>query len=191
VRLDHRSFRARASRVAGRPVTLAMRDSALSGTIERVSETREPLRRTFDTAADLYEAARPSYPEELFDDLVALAGSSYPAPACWRLAARPAKRRVLCSSAASRWCASRWARSSRSERAATWPGFRLRSTSRRSKPGRASLKRSTSSTRRDRLALGRSGDRVPQGPRTPAPRRPRGVLERRARVPRRLRSLLR
>jgi SAM-dependent methyltransferase len=50
-----------------------MQDSALSGTIERVSETREPLRRTFDTAADLYEAARPSYPEELFDDLVALA----------------------------------------------------------------------------------------------------------------------
>jgi SAM-dependent methyltransferase len=38
-----------------------------------MSETREPLRRTFDTAADLYEAARPSYPEELFDDLVALA----------------------------------------------------------------------------------------------------------------------
>ena len=37
-----------------------------------MSETREPLRRTFDTAADLYEAARPSYPEELFDDLVAL-----------------------------------------------------------------------------------------------------------------------
>jgi SAM-dependent methyltransferase len=50
-----------------------MQDSALSGTIEWVSETREPLRRTFDTAADLYEAARPSYPEELFDDLVALA----------------------------------------------------------------------------------------------------------------------
>jgi SAM-dependent methyltransferase len=38
-----------------------------------VSETREPLRRTFDTAADLYEAARPSYPDELFDDLVELA----------------------------------------------------------------------------------------------------------------------
>jgi SAM-dependent methyltransferase len=37
-----------------------------------VGETREPLRRTFDTAADLYEAARPSYPEELFDDLVSL-----------------------------------------------------------------------------------------------------------------------
>jgi SAM-dependent methyltransferase len=48
-------------------------DSAVSGTIDRVSERREPLRRTFDTAADLYEAARPSYPEELFDDLVALA----------------------------------------------------------------------------------------------------------------------
>lgn len=38
-----------------------------------MSETREPLRRTFDTAADLYEAARPSYPDELFDNLVQLA----------------------------------------------------------------------------------------------------------------------
>jgi SAM-dependent methyltransferase len=38
-----------------------------------VSETRDPLRRTFDTAADLYEASRPSYPNELFDDLVELA----------------------------------------------------------------------------------------------------------------------
>jgi SAM-dependent methyltransferase len=38
-----------------------------------MGETREPLRRTFDKAADLYEAARPAYPEELFDDLVALA----------------------------------------------------------------------------------------------------------------------
>jgi SAM-dependent methyltransferase len=38
-----------------------------------VSETREPLRRTFNSAADLYEAARPSYPDELFDDLVELA----------------------------------------------------------------------------------------------------------------------
>jgi SAM-dependent methyltransferase len=43
-------------------------------TIDFVSETREPLRRTFDSAADLYEAARPSYPDELFDDLVELAG---------------------------------------------------------------------------------------------------------------------
>jgi SAM-dependent methyltransferase len=32
------------------------------------------LKRTFDSVADLYEAARPSYPAELFDDLVALAG---------------------------------------------------------------------------------------------------------------------
>jgi len=38
-----------------------------------VRETREPLRRTFDSAADLYETARPSYPTELFDDLVELA----------------------------------------------------------------------------------------------------------------------
>ncbi len=35
---------------------------------------REPLRRTFDSAADLYDAARPDYPEALFDDLVELAG---------------------------------------------------------------------------------------------------------------------
>lgn len=39
-----------------------------------MSEAREPLRRTFDSAADLYEAARPAYPNELFDDLVELAG---------------------------------------------------------------------------------------------------------------------
>ena len=39
-----------------------------------MSETRDPLQRTFDSAADLYEAARPSYPTALFDELVALAG---------------------------------------------------------------------------------------------------------------------
>jgi SAM-dependent methyltransferase len=38
-----------------------------------VSE-RETLRRTFEAAADLYDTARPSYPDELFDDLVSLAG---------------------------------------------------------------------------------------------------------------------
>jgi SAM-dependent methyltransferase len=32
------------------------------------------LRRTFDSAAELYDAARPTYPSELYDDLVALAG---------------------------------------------------------------------------------------------------------------------
>jgi SAM-dependent methyltransferase len=38
-----------------------------------MSETRERLRATFDSVADRYDAARPSYPESLFDDLVALA----------------------------------------------------------------------------------------------------------------------
>jgi SAM-dependent methyltransferase len=38
-----------------------------------MEETRR-LCRTFDSAADLYEAARPSYPDELYDDLVELAG---------------------------------------------------------------------------------------------------------------------
>jgi len=37
-----------------------------------MSESRESLRGTFDAAADLYDAARPSYPDELFDDLVEL-----------------------------------------------------------------------------------------------------------------------
>ena len=34
--------------------------------------TSDDLRSTFDSAADLYDEARPSYPEELFDDLVEL-----------------------------------------------------------------------------------------------------------------------
>jgi len=38
-----------------------------------LSDSFDTLRRTFDTAADLYDAARPAYPNELFDDLVALA----------------------------------------------------------------------------------------------------------------------
>jgi len=38
-----------------------------------VSETGESLAWTFDTAADLYEVARPSYPDELFDELVEIA----------------------------------------------------------------------------------------------------------------------
>jgi SAM-dependent methyltransferase len=36
-------------------------------------QMREPLRRTFDAAADLYDSARPEYPDRLFDDLVELA----------------------------------------------------------------------------------------------------------------------
>jgi SAM-dependent methyltransferase len=35
---------------------------------------RDPLRRTFDAAAESYDAGRPTYPEELFDDLVDLSG---------------------------------------------------------------------------------------------------------------------
>ncbi len=38
-----------------------------------MSERRETLRWTFETAAGLYDAARPAYPDELFDDLVSLA----------------------------------------------------------------------------------------------------------------------
>ncbi len=37
-----------------------------------MSDAQESLRLTFDTAATLYEAARPTYPEKLFDDLIDL-----------------------------------------------------------------------------------------------------------------------
>ena len=38
-----------------------------------MSETREQLRGTFDSAVALYQEARPDYPAALFDDLIALA----------------------------------------------------------------------------------------------------------------------
>ena len=37
-------------------------------------DARETLRRTFDQDAELYDRARPGYPEQLFDDACALAG---------------------------------------------------------------------------------------------------------------------
>ncbi|HKA10066.1 MAG TPA: methyltransferase domain-containing protein [Candidatus Dormibacteraeota bacterium] len=44
------------------------RDSSAS------DDDRQALRGSFDRAADLYQRARPDYPEELLDDLVAVAG---------------------------------------------------------------------------------------------------------------------
>jgi hypothetical protein len=38
-----------------------------------MSDSRDALRSTFNMAADTYEAARPSYPRELLDDLVEIA----------------------------------------------------------------------------------------------------------------------
>jgi SAM-dependent methyltransferase len=38
-----------------------------------VADDRSALRRTFDSAAQLYQQARPEYPAELFDDLIRLA----------------------------------------------------------------------------------------------------------------------
>ncbi len=39
-----------------------------------MSEDRERLRVTFDEEAPLYDRARPDYPDQMFDDLVSLAG---------------------------------------------------------------------------------------------------------------------
>jgi hypothetical protein len=35
----------------------------------RVADDRHRLRKTFDAAADLYQQARPEYPEQLYDTL--------------------------------------------------------------------------------------------------------------------------
>jgi SAM-dependent methyltransferase len=39
-----------------------------------MGDSRDALRATFEAVADRYDAARPSYPPELFDDLVEIAG---------------------------------------------------------------------------------------------------------------------
>jgi SAM-dependent methyltransferase len=48
-------------------------DPRKAAPIDELSDSREPLRRSFDSAAGRYDTARPSYPKELFDDLVDLA----------------------------------------------------------------------------------------------------------------------
>jgi SAM-dependent methyltransferase len=45
-----------------------------SGTMERVTADREQLRTTFESAAHLYQQARPEYPDRLFTEVVRLAG---------------------------------------------------------------------------------------------------------------------
>src|SRR5579862_9190875 len=44
------------------------------GAADLADVDRERLRETFNQAADLYQRARPEYPDELFDDLVRVAG---------------------------------------------------------------------------------------------------------------------
>jgi ubiquinone/menaquinone biosynthesis C-methylase UbiE len=39
-----------------------------------MTEERNRLRATFDQVAPLYDEAHPTYPEELFDDVVSLSG---------------------------------------------------------------------------------------------------------------------
>jgi SAM-dependent methyltransferase len=77
----HRPRLGRAGALAGRVVcdfervirtTLLPPHTRVNATIPRV-HARHERRRTFDSAAERYDAARPDYPDELFDDLVALA----------------------------------------------------------------------------------------------------------------------
>jgi SAM-dependent methyltransferase len=46
--------------------------SGEDASIDELTDTRESLRLSFESAAELYDAARPSYPEELINDLVDL-----------------------------------------------------------------------------------------------------------------------
>jgi SAM-dependent methyltransferase len=72
----HRALRAGLGRGLCRSWKYAslVSDRPARGFESRIQDAREPLRRTFDSAADLYDAARPAYPDELLDDLIKLAG---------------------------------------------------------------------------------------------------------------------
>jgi protein-L-isoaspartate O-methyltransferase len=134
------------------PESARFRHETGASSYRSVSETREPLRRTFDTAADLYEAARPSYPEELFNDLVALAelepGSRLLEIGC----ATGKATRPLLERGFSVVCVEMGTQLAEKARG-NLPAFQLRFTSRRSRDGRPRLKLSTSSTPR-RLGTG-------------------------------------
>jgi hypothetical protein len=58
-----------------------------------MTEDQNRLRTTFDGAALLYDQVRPGYPEELFDDMVALCPDYRPEGACSRSAAGRARQR--------------------------------------------------------------------------------------------------
>jgi hypothetical protein len=52
-----------------------------------VADDRERLRETFNSAAQIYQRARPDYPEELYDELIRL--TALPREIRERLARRP------------------------------------------------------------------------------------------------------
>jgi cyclopropane fatty-acyl-phospholipid synthase-like methyltransferase len=68
-----RSARQSGAGFADRKYASLVSDTPARGFESRIREAREPLHRTFDSAADLYDAARPAYPDELLDDLIKLA----------------------------------------------------------------------------------------------------------------------
>ena len=151
-----------------------------------MSEAREPLRRTFDSAADLYDAARPAYPTELFEDLVTLTGlqpgSRLLEVGCATgIATRPASRPRLQRRLHRAGPTARTASAHEPRRAAfRRPRRRVRGVGGRARDIRPRL-------RGDRVALDRSGRRLPECA-SPAPAgRSARLLERATCVPRRLR----
>src|SRR5262245_14440155 len=156
-----------------------------------MDDERHIRRATFDSTAELYDAARPEYPPRLFADLIALA-SLEPGDRLLEIgcgtgkASRPlleAGFTVVCvelGEALARRARRNLAGLSFEAYVAPfeeWEGGR----------GAWSVR---SRFRGDRLALARHGCSVWQGARAPAPRRPPRLLERAARVSRRLRPVL-
>src|SRR5262245_58673001 len=60
-------------RVSAKPKTITRLQLVSKWPWVPSEERREPLRQTFESAADLYDAARPEYPPQLFEDVLELA----------------------------------------------------------------------------------------------------------------------
>jgi hypothetical protein len=133
-----------------------------------MTEDQNRLRTTFDGAALLYDQVRPGYPEELFDDMVALSGlppggrvleigcgtgqATVPSPAVATASYASSSARTWPPSPGATWCPTRGPRCK--------PGTSRSTRCRRGlRPGRLG----------HRLPLAGAGRRLPEsGPRAPA-----------------------
>ncbi len=129
------------------------------------SGDRERLRVTFDSAAARYQQARPEYPAALYEELSRATARRAGQHGCWRSAAPPARPR--CRWPGAGWPSPAWSSAPRwpPRRGATWPPSRpsrwcTTDFETWGRPGRGSLR---PGLRRDGLALGRPGGRLPAG----------------------------